>query len=173
MRCVFHCCCKKQPIRVTDVMIFVLNQSQIDTKRPINLDADQIGGAFTNKTTEFYIMNVNLMKKEIWPTICLMEERQWWKSSIEICDFTKREDLGRNSGRYWKGHCSYTQTSQTQRNKNSKAPEDSSRKTYLSWIWTSITTVMFCSDLNIYIYISKIFIKSLIHHYLIYGQHWC
>ena len=50
---------------MTDVMIFVLNQSQIDTKRPINLDADQIAGAFTNKTTEFYIMNVNLMKKEI------------------------------------------------------------------------------------------------------------
>ena len=65
MRCVFHCCCKKQPIRVTEVMIFVLSQSQIDTKRPINLDADQIGGAFTNKTTKFDIMNVNLMMKEI------------------------------------------------------------------------------------------------------------
>ena len=50
---------------MTEIMSFVLNQSQIDTKRPINLDADQIGGAFTNKTTKFDIMNVNLMMKEI------------------------------------------------------------------------------------------------------------
>ena len=47
-------------------MTFVLNQSQIDTKRPIKLDADQIGGAFTNKTIKFDIMNASLMMKEIW-----------------------------------------------------------------------------------------------------------
>ena len=46
-------------------MTFVLNQSQIDTKRPIKLDGDQIGGAFTNKTIKFDIMNASLMMKEI------------------------------------------------------------------------------------------------------------
>ena len=38
---------KKQPIRVNGTTIFVLNQSQVDIKHPFDLDADQIGGAFT------------------------------------------------------------------------------------------------------------------------------
>ena len=61
MRCVSRCCGKKQPIRVNEIMTFVLNQSQIDIKYPFDLDAHQTGGAFTNKTTEFDTMNVNLM----------------------------------------------------------------------------------------------------------------
>ena len=133
IRCVSHCSPKKQPIRVNEIMTFILNQSQIDIKHAFDLDADQIWGAFINKTTKFDTMSVNLMMKEIWPTISLMRERKWWKSSIWICDSTKREDLGGKSSRYLKGCCSYTQTSQTQRNKNSKVPEDSSRTTCLSW----------------------------------------
>ena len=58
---------KKKPIRVNETMTFVLNQSQVDTKHPFDLDANHIGGAFT-KTTKFEIMNVNLMM-EIWPTM--------------------------------------------------------------------------------------------------------
>ena len=49
-------------------MPFVLNQRQVDTKHPFDLDADQIGGAFI-KTTKFDIMNVNLMMEEIWPAM--------------------------------------------------------------------------------------------------------
>ena len=49
---------KKQPIRVNETMTFVLNQSQVDIKHPFNLDAGQIGGAFT-KTYKFDIKNVN------------------------------------------------------------------------------------------------------------------
>ena len=61
MRCVSRCCRKKQPIRVNEIMTFVLNQSQIDIKYTFDLDAHQTGGAFTNKTREFDTMNVNLM----------------------------------------------------------------------------------------------------------------
>ena len=55
-------------------MTFVLNQSQTDIKHPFDLEADQIWGAFINKTTKFDTMNVNLMMKEIW-------ERKWEKDS--------------------------------------------------------------------------------------------
>ena len=48
-RCAFHRCRKKQQIRVNETMTFVLNQSQVDIKHPFDLDADQIGGAFTKK----------------------------------------------------------------------------------------------------------------------------
>ena len=61
MRCISRCCRNKQLIRVNEMMTFVLNQSQIDIKYPFYLDADQTGGAFTNKTTKFDTMNVNLM----------------------------------------------------------------------------------------------------------------
>ena len=38
---------KKKPIRVNETMTFALNQSQVDTKHPFDLDANLIGGAFT------------------------------------------------------------------------------------------------------------------------------
>ena len=74
IRCVSHHSRKKQPIRVNEIMTFVLNQSQTDIKHPFDLEADQIWGAFINKTTKFDTMNVNLMMKEIW-------ERKWEKDS--------------------------------------------------------------------------------------------
>ena len=37
---------QKQPIRVNETMTFALNQSQVDTKHPFDLDVDQIGVAF-------------------------------------------------------------------------------------------------------------------------------
>ena len=40
---------QNQQIRVNETMTFVLNQSQVDIKHPFDLDADQIGGAFTEK----------------------------------------------------------------------------------------------------------------------------
>ena len=40
---------QNQQIRVNETMTFVLNQSQVDIKHPFDLDADQIGGAFTKK----------------------------------------------------------------------------------------------------------------------------
>ena len=49
---------------MTETMTFVLNQSQVDIKRPFDLDADQIG-VFLPKNNKFDIMNVNLTIKEI------------------------------------------------------------------------------------------------------------
>ena len=46
---------KKQQIRVNETITFVLSQSQVDTKHPFDLDADQIGGAFIkNDKVRFY-----------------------------------------------------------------------------------------------------------------------
>ena len=40
---------------MNETMTFVLNQSQVDIKHPFDLDADQIGGAFTkNEKVRYY-----------------------------------------------------------------------------------------------------------------------
>ena len=58
---------KKQPIKVNETIIIVLNQSQIDIKHSFDLDADQIGDVFIKSDKVLYYECELMMK--IWPTM--------------------------------------------------------------------------------------------------------
>ena len=156
---------KKQQIRGNETMIFILNQSQVDIKHPLDLDADQIGGAFTNNVkVGFYecefddegdlTYNEVQVKKDSDVKVDINVNPRIW-----ICEFTKRENVGGKSGRYGKGCCSYMQTVQTQSNKTQSRRKIHQEQHICHGFGRVLRQLCFA--------------KSPIHDYLIHGQHVC